>query len=210
MKKIFFALMFVSSIASAQDLMAILLPAPQREIGKPLMQALTLRQSSRVFDTKPLPMQELSNLLWASCGINRPNAGKRTAASARNWQEIDVYVALPEGVYVYNAASNLLEPVVKGDLRALFGVQDFVATAPVNLLYVSDFAKIKSNDSDETKLIFTSVSAGLMAQNVYLYCASQNLSVVLRGLIPKEKLAAAIKLRPEQKILISQTVGYSK
>jgi SagB-type dehydrogenase family enzyme len=149
-------------------------------------------------------------LLWAACGINRPESGKRTAPSARNWQEIDIYVALDKGIYLYDAKAHMLSPIISGDLRSLFGVQDFVKTAPVNLLYVSDYAKIKSNDSDEIKLIFTSADAGFIAQNVYLYCASQGLAVVVRGLIPKEKLAEVLKLRPEQKILLSQTVGYGK
>ena len=198
------------TFVSAQELKTIQLPQPQMEIGKPLMQVFALRQSSRVFDTKPLPTQELSNLLWAACGINRPESGKRTAPSARNWQEIDVYVALAEGVYIYEAKKHLLNPVIAGDLRALFGVQDFVKSAPLNLLYVSDFTKIKSTDNDETKTIFTSADAGFIAQNVYLYCASQGLAVVVRGLIPKEKLAEALKLNPEQKILLSQTIGYGK
>lgn len=202
--------LFGLSFVSAQELKPIKLPPPQTEIGKPLMQALELRSSSRSFDAKPLTQQELSNIIWAAAGINRPESGKRTAPSARNWQEIDLYVALAEGVYIYDAKTHSLNPVVAGDFRALCGVQDFVKSAPLNLIYVSDYARIKSNDNDETKTIFTSADAGFMAQNVYLYCASQGLAVVVRGLIPKEKLAEALKLKPEQKILLSQTVGYPK
>jgi len=202
--------LFGLSFVSAQELKPIQLPQPQTEIGKPLMQALKLRASSRSFDVKPLSHQELSNLIWAAAGINRPESGKRTAPSARNWQEIDLYIALAEGVYLYDAKTHSLKPVVAGDYRALCGVQEFVKSAPLNLVYVSDFSKIKSNDNDETKTIFTSADAGFMAQNVYLYCASQGLAVVVRGLIPKEKLAEALKLKPEQKILLSQTVGYPK
>ncbi|MHB8905611.1 MAG: SagB/ThcOx family dehydrogenase [Melioribacteraceae bacterium] len=210
MKKIFFVFLLLSSLLNAQELITVLLPPPQKEIGKPLMQALTLRQSSRAFDTKPLPLQELSNLLWAAYGVNRPQTGKRTAPSARNWQEIDIYVALDNGVYLYEAKEHMLSPIASGDLRSLFGTQDFVKTAPVNLLYVSDYAKIKSNDNDEIKLMWTSAGTGFIAQNVYLYCASQNLGCVVRGLIEKSKLAAALKLRENQKIILSQTVGYVK
>ncbi len=202
--------LFGLSFVSAQELKPIQLPQPQTEIGKPLMQALKLRASSRSFDAKPLSHQELSNLIWAASGINRPESGKRTAPSARNWQEIDVYVALAEGVYLYDAKTHSLNPIVAGDFPALCGVQDFVKSAPLNLIYVSDYAKIKSNDNDEIKTIFTSADAGFMAQNVYLYSASQGLAVVVRGLIPKEKLAEALKLKPAQKILLSQTVGYPK
>ncbi|NJD22170.1 MAG: SagB/ThcOx family dehydrogenase [Melioribacter sp.] len=201
---------FGFSFISAQEPKPIQLPKPQTEIGKPLMQALKLRASSRSFDVKPLSRQELSNLIWAAAGINRPESGKRTVPSARNWQEIDVYIALADGVYLYDAKTHSLNPVAAGDFRALCGVQDFVKSAPLNLIYVSDYARIKSNDNDETKTIFTSADAGFMAQNVYLYCASQGLAVVVRGLIPKEKLAEALKLNPEQKILLSQTVGYPK
>ncbi len=202
--------LFGLSFVIAQELKPIQLPQPQTEIGKPLMQALKLRASSRSFDVKPFSHQELSNLIWAAAGINRPESGKRTAPSARNWQEIDVYIALADGVYLYDAKTHSLNPVVTGDFRALCGVQDFVKSAPLNFIYVSDYSRIKSNDNDETKTIFTSADAGFMAQNVYLYCASQGLAVVVRGLIPKEKLAEALKLKPEQKILLSQTVGYPK
>jgi len=202
--------LFGLSFVSAQELKPIQLSRPQTEIGKPLMQALKLRASSRSFDAEPLTQQELSNLIWAAAGINRPESGKRTAPSARNWQEIDLYIALAEGVYLYDVKTHSLKPVAAGDFRVLCGVQDFVKSAPLNLIYVSDYAKIKSNDNDETKTIFTSADAGFMAQNVYLYCASQGLAVVVRGLIPKEKLAEALKLKPEQKILLSQTVGYPK
>ncbi|PKL82468.1 MAG: nitroreductase [Ignavibacteriae bacterium HGW-Ignavibacteriae-3] len=210
MIKIFFCILFVSSSLVSQELKTIQLPQPQKEIGKPLMQALSQRQSSRVFDTKALPLQELSNLLWAACGINRPESNKRTVPSARNWQEVDVYIALPEGVYLFEPKTHTLIPVAEGDLRALFGIQDFVKTAPLNLVYISDYSRIKSNDDDETKLIWTSAGVGFIAQNVYLYCASQNLGCVVRGLIDKTKLAEALKLKPDQKIILSQTVGYRK
>ena len=111
--------LFGLSFVSAQELKPIQLPQPQTEIGKPLMQALKLRASSRSFDAKPLPKQELSNLIWAAAGINRPESGKRTAPSARNWQEIDVYIALAEGVYLYDAKTHSLNPVLAGDFRAL-------------------------------------------------------------------------------------------
>lgn len=209
MKKIFILLVCISSVILSQ-VKTIQLPAPQTEIGKPLMQTLKLRSSSRVFDTKTLPLQELSNLLWAACGINRPESGKRTSPSARNWQEVDAYVVLENAAYVYDAKENSLKQIAEGDLRALCGVQDFVKTAPLNLVYVADYSRIKSNDSEQTKLMWTSAAAGFMVQNVYLYCASQGLNVVVRGLIDVQKLGEALKLKPEQKIILSQTVGYPK
>lgn len=210
MKKLALLLVLVSSCFFAQEQKSISLPKPQTEIGKPLMEALKLRSSNRVFDSKQLPLQELSNLLWAACGINRPESGKRTSPSARNWQEVDVYVVRADAAYIYDAKENSLKQIAEGDLRALCGVQDFVKSAPLNLVYVADYSRIKSNDSEETKLMWTSAAAGFMVQNVYLYCASQGFNVVVRGLIDVPKLGEALKLKPEQKIILSQTVGYPK
>ena len=123
----------------AQGPKPIQLPPPQTEIGKPLMQVLKLRQTSRSFDSKKLPLQELSNLLWAANGINRPESGKRTAPTAVNWQEIDVYVALPEALYLYEARTHSLTMVVAKDLREATGSQGFVKDAPLNLIFVADF-----------------------------------------------------------------------
>jgi SagB-type dehydrogenase family enzyme len=195
--------------ATAQELKPIQLPPPQTEIGKPLMQALKLRQSSRSFDSKALPLQEVSNLLWAACGVNRPESGKRTAPSAMNWQEVDVYVALAEGVFLYDAKANNLNPVIAKDLRSATGSQGFVASAPLNLVYVADLSRV-SRASGEDKILYTAADVGFMAENVYLYCASQGLAVVVRGSVDRASLTEAFKLRPEQKVILAQTVGYGK
>ncbi len=213
MKKIILFYVLVLSIPNqiyAQNITSIQLPQPQTEIGKPLMQALKLRQSQRSFDNKSLSMQEISNLLWAANGINRPESGKRTSPSARNCQEIDVYVVLKDGAFFYDAKQNELLTITENDIRPLCGVQEFVESAPVNLIFVSDFDRIKSNDSEETKLMWTSAAAGFCIQNVYLYCASQELACVVRGLVDKTKLAGALKLKSSQRIILTQTVGYPK
>ena len=204
------ALLFVgTACATAQELKAIHLPPPQTEIGKPLMQTLKLRQSSREFDSKALPIQELSNLLWAACGINRPESGKRTAPSAMNWQEVDLYIFLPAGVFVYDAKANMLNPIIAKDLRPATGSQEFVANAPLNIVYCADLARV-SKASDEDKVLYTAADVGFIAENVYLYCASQGLAVVVRGSVERKPLAEALKLRPDQKIILTQTVGYGK
>jgi len=206
----FILLLIISlSISSAQDLKPIQLPPPQTEIGKPLMQALKLRQSSRNFDTKPLPLQELSNILWAADGINRPENGKRTAPSAMNWQEIDIYVTMQQGTFVYEAKSNSLLLITEKDLREATGKQAFVQEAPLNLVYIAD-GKRMTRANDEDKIRWSSAGAGFIAQNVYLYCASQGLAVVVRGMVDRETLGKELKLRPEQKIILCQTVGYPK
>jgi SagB-type dehydrogenase family enzyme len=193
--------------ALAQEPQAIRLPPPQTEIGMPLMQALAQRQSTRTFAARPLDRQELSNLLWAADGINRPESGGRTAPSARGWHEIDIYVTLPEALYRYDPSTHTLEPAVAGDLRRLTGVQAFVADAPLNLVYVADRSR-QGNASDEVKAQYNFANTGFIAQNVYLYCASQGLATVVRALIDRPALAEAMALRPEQQIVLAQTVGY--
>ena len=202
-------LFIASGFNYAQELKPIPLPQPQTEIGKPLMQVLMLRKSTRSFTSEKLQIQELSNILWAAAGINRPESGKRTAPSAMNWQEIDVYVVMQEGAYVYNAKENVLKPIANGDLRGFCGVQDFVKLAPVNLVYVADYRKIKQIN-DEAKYLYIPADCGFMAQNVYLYCASQSLSVVVRGMIERDKLSKALNLNKDQAVLLSQTIGYGK
>ena len=207
--RLFLFLIISFSISLAQGLKHIQLPPPQTEIGKPLMQVLKLRQSSRTFAAKPLPLQELSNLLWAAYGINRPENGKRTAPSAMNWQEIDVYVMMQSGTYMYDAKSNTLLLITGKDLREATGKQSFVQEAPLNLVYIAD-GKRMTRANEEDRIRWSSADAGFIAQNVYLYCASQGLAVVVRGMVDRESLTKELKLRPEQKIVLSQTVGYPK
>jgi SagB-type dehydrogenase family enzyme len=191
-----------------ESAVTIQLPKPDTTGGKPLMQALKERKSSRSFSDKKLSQQVLSNLLWAAFGINRPD-GHRTAPSARNWQEIEIYVATAEGLFVYEPRPHSLRRGLTDDLRAATGMQDFVGTAPINLVYVADLDKAGARSSDDRDL-FVGADCGFIAQNVYLYCASEGLSTVVRGMVDREKLAQAMKLRPQQKILLAQTVGYPK
>ncbi|HUT63608.1 MAG TPA: SagB/ThcOx family dehydrogenase, partial [Anaerolineae bacterium] len=177
--------------------------------GKPLMQALKERQSLRVFSTKEVPVQVLSNMLWAAFGINRPDEGKRTAPSSSNVQDIDIYVATAKGCYLYDAKAHTLVSVVSDDIRALTGTQDYVGGAPVNLVYVSDFSKL-GDRPDERKYRTARLDTGFISQNVYLFCASEGLATVVRGLIDTETLSKAMKLRDDQRITLAQSVGYPK
>jgi len=186
----------------------IKLPAPQKEIGKPLMQALNLRQSVRSFSSKPLPYQELSNLLWAAFGINRED-GKKTAPSSRNIQDIDIYVFISEGVFLFNAKENKLTHVLSEDLRAMTGTQDYVKSAPLNIVYVSDQSKM-GKVSVEDKYITSGADAGFIAQNVYLYCASQDLGAVIRASVDKKPLTEKLNLKSGQIIVLAQTIGYKQ
>jgi SagB-type dehydrogenase family enzyme len=203
------ALFLFPVFSLAQQLSPIDLPAPHTDGGKPLMQALKDRHSTREFSSQKLSPQTLSDLLWAAFGINRPATGGRTAPSAVNWQEVDIYVATSDGVYVYDAKGNKLDPILTEDVRGSTGTQPFVKDAPVDLVYVADLAKTGKVSGDD-RLLYTGADVGFIAQNVYLYCASEGLNVVVRGSIDRPALAKLMKLRPEQRIMLSQTVGYPK
>lgn len=202
-------LLVCPTLTLGRELKPVILPAPQTDGGKPLMQALKDRHTSREFGPEKLSPQLLANLLWAAFGINRPDTGKRTAPSAMNWQEIDVYVATAEGLYIYDAKGNKLDPVLAEDVRGATGVQPFVKDAPVDLVYVADLAKT-GKGSAEDRNFYTGADVGFIAQNVYLFCASEELGVVVRGSVDRAPLAKLMKLRADQKILLAQTVGYPK
>ena len=191
----------------AQDTGVIKLPPPEMAGGMPLMQALKARHSTREFASKALPPHMLSNLLWAASGVNRPETGQRTAPSAHDWREIDVYVASADGAYRYDPPTHTLSKVAAGDLRPLTGVQDFVATAPLNLVYVADLNRM-SGASAEDQAFYSATDTGFVAQNVYLYCASAGLAVVVRGLLDRDALGAALGLGIHQRIILAQSVGY--
>ncbi len=199
-------LVFGGSLA-AQDLAPVKLPPPQTEGGKPLMQVFKARQSGREFSDQKLTPQTLSNLLWAAWGVNRPD-GRRTAPSASNKQEIDIYVVLPEGAYVWDAKGNALNPVAAGDMRGATGTQPFPATAAVNLVYVADSAKAGRPVTDPQQALNVGADAGFIAENAYLFCASEGLAAVVRASVNKPELAKQLKLRDNQQIVLAQSIGY--
>ena len=143
-----------ATLTFAGELKPVQLLKPQVEQGRPLMQALKDRSSSRSFSKEKLPLQVLSNLLWAAFGVNRQDSGKRTAPSAMNWQEIEIYVAAPEGLYLYNARAHVLDPILPGDIRAMTGRQEFVKDAPVNLIYVADYSRMGTATKEDRGYLF--------------------------------------------------------
>jgi nitroreductase len=195
--------------AAAQGPPPVALPAPQTDGGKPLMQALAARQSAREFGTAKIAPQTLSNLLWAAWGVNRPD-GHRTAPSASNRQEIDVYVVMPEGAYVYDARAHALIGVAAGDLRAATGTQPFPAAAALNLVYVADLAKTGRPATDPQQAFNVGADAGFISANAYLFCASEGLATVVRASVDRPALGKALKLRDTQVIVLAQSVGYPK
>jgi nitroreductase len=193
---------------NAEDLKPIPLPAPQTQGGKPLMEALQQRRTTREILPYKLPMQVLGNLLWAGFGINRPESGQRTAPSAMNSQEVALYVALPEGLYVYEAKPHQLKPVLDKDLRARTSSQAFATNAPVVLVYVAELPRLSRANPDQ-RPFYAGIDTGCISQNIYLYCASEGLATVVYEL-DRAPLAAAMNLRPEQRIILAQAIGYPK
>ena len=208
MKKLILACICFLSLSGSVLAETILLPAPVKEGGMPLMQALNERHVSRQFNPeKKMDYQTLSNLLWAAFGENRPD-GRRTAPTARNAQDTMIYVALPEGVYLYNAQKNALEEVSKEDIRAKTGKQsEMLADASVVLIYVSDYDKLDFAEG-EKKLFYSALHTGSIYQNVDLFAASEGLNTVMLGMVNYEELPTLLKLPENQKVLIVQPVGY--
>jgi len=198
------ALAAMPMAAFAQE--ARMLPDPRKEAGKPLMQALQLRRSTREFSPRALPPQVLSDLLWATYGVNRPS-GDRTAPYWRHIMVIDVYAAMADGVWLYEPKQHALRLHLQTDIRAQTGLQDFVAAAPLNLVYVAHGERMK-DISPEDRRLYGSVDAAFAGQNVYLYCASEGLATVFRGGIDYKKLNQAMRLEVDQFATFAQTVGY--
>jgi SagB-type dehydrogenase family enzyme len=203
------AVLLMPALGVAADVKPLELPAPQLDGGKPLMQALKARQSVREFRDCMLPLQVLSNLLWAAAGINRSD-GRRTVPSGMNIQEVEVYVITADGLYRYDPKGHNLTALRSGNLRPLTGDQEYVATPPVHLVYVADFAKYTALFPAEDRLMYAGTDAGFISQNVYLFCASEGLATVVRGSMNRTVLAKAMGLRPEQRIILDQPVGYPK
>ena len=208
-KLVLILLLTLPAFVYGQELASVKLPEPKMQGGMPLMQALKERKSGREFSSRELTQEVISDMLWAAAGINRSESAHRTSPTAMNMQEIDIYLAKADGLYLYDAKGHMLILILSGDIRALTGSQPFVKDAPVNLIYVADLAKM-SRLSPQDADFYAAADTGFISQNVYLYCASSGLATVVRGWVDKPALAKAMKLRPDQKIIFAQTVGYPK
>ena len=175
-----------------------------------VMKALSERQSTREYASKALSLADLSDLLWAANGINRPESGKRTAPSALNKQDVDVYVVLPEGSYLYDAKNHQLTLVSEGDHRdAVAGGQTFVKTAPVSLVLVSDVSRFGDAQKTQNQLV-GAMDAGIVSQNISLFCANAKLATVPRGSMDATQLKKVLKLKDAQIPMLNHPVGYFK
>lgn len=189
------------------DAAAIVLPPPRCSGGLALMDALQRRASLREFDPAALDRPLLSDLLWAAAGINRSEVGGRTAPSAMNAQEVDLHVALPQGLFRYDPAGHALQLNVASDVRRVTGYQDFVDTAPLDLVYVAHHGRMNLVPAAQRER-YAFAAAGAMAQNVYLFCAANGLGTVIRAWFDATALSAAMGLEADQQLLLCQTVGY--
>jgi hypothetical protein len=199
-------------------LQTIVLPQPEKDGGKTVMASLVERKTTRTISSKELPMQVISNLLWAGFGVNRDTSGfgkkGRTAPSASNSQEIDLYVALPKGVYIYEAVNHCLLPVAEGDFRSRSGRRSAV-TAPLNIFYIADLSRYDLGPSQpdreigdpEVQKSYFYTDTGFIAQNVYLFAASFGLAAWFHN-CDRESIIKEFSLKPTQRVLFAQTVGY--
>lgn len=197
----------MSSIPLNLETDAVDLPAPLLPQQATLDQALKRRRSTRSFSPDPISLETLSALLWAGFGVNREQQGGRTAPSARDWKEVDIYAVLPEGAYKYEPRGHRLLLVSVEDLRDSTGTQDFVATAPLNLVYVAELDRMVEA-SPEDRPFLAGADTGFIAQNVHLCCAAFGLGTVVRALIDRRRLAQALHLPPNQRVTLAQSVGY--
>jgi SagB-type dehydrogenase family enzyme len=212
MKKIviYIWLAILSSSSFAQGTKTILLNPPDTTRGLPVMKALSLRASAAEFDTTGINLQDLSDLLWAANGVNRPEAGKRTAPSAINAQDIDVYVFLKSGIYLYDAKKHLLELIVDSDCRNLIADKQVnVAKAPLICLLVSDISRFASG-KDSVKLVWAALDAGIVSQNISIFCASAGLATRPRAFMDQQKLREILKLKDSQHLMLNNPVSHKK
>ena len=204
------AMCAIMTTLHAQGAGELKLNRPDLNRGVNVMKAFSDRPSDREFSTRELSLQDLSDLLWAANGVNRPGDGKRTAPSALNKQDVDIYVFLAKGVYLYDASKHVLKLVAEGDHRAVVaGRQDFVKQAPVSLVYVSDLSRFGMGLDEQVKLM-GAMDAGIVSQNVNLFCAGVGLSTVPRASMDQEALRKLLKLSDTQVPMMNNPVGYSK
>ena len=196
-------------LSSAQGLSPIDLAPPRADFGRSLAQALKARRSEREFDPRALPPLVLSELLWSAYGVNRPATKDRTAPSWRHARETEIFAVMADGTWRYDPIAHRLAPHLAGDIREQTGMQDFVGTAPLNLVFVSDAAHMSGVSRMEQQR-FAAADIGFIGQNVYLYCASEGLSCVFRASLDQERLARTLKLAETQFTGFAQTVGYPK
>ncbi len=202
-----------SFLLSAQEIKTESLPKPNiNGRNSSILKLLENRRTHRQFSTKEISAQQLSEILWCANGVNDTISGKRTVPSAYNWHGVTVYAAASNGLFIYEPNEHSLNKISDKDIRTFTGSQDFVKRAPLTLIYVADFGKMNPKSktmNDDKRLFLSAIEAGCMVQSVYLYCASEGLNTVVRDMVDRDALAKQMEvLKPKQKIVIVQTIGY--
>ncbi len=204
-----FATLFIVAVLSAQSLQPIKLVTPSKDRGSSIMKALADRRSTRDFSDRKLSAQDLSDVIWAANGINRPADGKKTAPSAMNKQDIDIFVIMEKGAYLYEAKTHSLKPVVAGDYRPLIGdSQPYINKVPVCLLMVSDLARFDMKMDIEIKKQWAAFDAGIISQNISLFCSGCGFVTVPRAFMKKDELKKVLNLSNTQEPMLNNPVGY--
>ena len=203
-----FSFIFFICVVNVQAQTGIKLIDPNKTRGMSVMAALNERQSIREYSSEELEMQDLSDLLWAANGINRPN-GMRTAPSTRNLQAVEIYVAFSNGIFHYDHNEHALKWVITGDFRdAVAASQEYVKTAPLCILLVANMNKF--GNLDENSKMFAAIDVGIVSQNISIACSAFGLATVPRGIMDNEKLKTALKLSDMHLLLLNHPVGYPK
>lgn len=206
-RMVFFLALLSSTMISAQDLAPVKLKKPNMNRGSSVMEALANRKSGNDYATKMLNIDDLSDLLWAANGINRPESGKRTAASAMNRQDVSIYTFTANGVHLYDAKTHQLTPVIAGDHRKLFGERGM---APLILLMVSDISKFNASGTEKYREEWAAIDIGLVSQNIALFCAANGLETRPRAFMDRDGISRLLKLNNQQLPLLNNAVGYPK
>lgn len=204
-----FSVLFLLTSTMLKSQQTIQLTPPDLIRGLPAMKTLSLRASATEFDTTMLSLKDISDLLWAANGINRPTSGKRTAPSAMNAQDIDIYSFMKSGVYLYDAGKHALQLVVTGDHRRLFQRDEKSPAPPVNLLLVSDVSRFRAGE-DSLKMIWGAMDAGIVSENISMFCASENLATRPRASMNQKKLRELLNLKDSQYPMLNHPVSYKK
>jgi SagB-type dehydrogenase family enzyme len=216
--RIFIALLIVSFLpwpGQGQGVKTIKLNEPNKKRGLPFMETLSVKASAREWSDEELNLQDLSDLLWAANGINRPEEKKYTASSAMNAHDVDLYLFMKDGVYLYDADTHALRQILDGDHRSEImmapppGARPAPSNPPVQIILISETARFRAG-SPELKYEWGAIDAGIVSQNISLFCAATGLKTRPRAMMDRERIKKLLDLKETQHVFLNHPVGYAK
>lgn len=212
----------LSGLGLAQELATIRLNEPSKKRGLPFMEALWVKASAQEWSDKELSLEDLSDLVWAANGINRPDVRKYTASSAMNAHDVDLYLFMKEGIYLYDADKHELKPILPGDFRSQIlrtppprpkdaGGPPHPAPSnpPIQIILISDFSRFRAG-TQEQKYEWGAIDAGIVSQNISLFCAATGLKTRPRASMDKEVIKKLLNLKDTQYVFLDHPIGYAK